>query len=681
MADNARLVAMWEDNPNTPITAANLSETIDFKSSGKFFSLANEKDDYINWLSVQNNDYSTGIASYYFEEDWPNIENPELQDISKVGKTFYNFTDNSARKIKQEQTFGEWKNIWDTNIQTPFKKILTIKSNIVISSYYNNIKDDRLYASTFNSGLKDQNISYDDLLVASGEKLFKPNKKYFIYLYVKYSYNKAGYIKIVSEEDSEKTFWQSEGASLGSPTGNNIISYKKIGGFDTNNNSEIKQDSIWDLYTYRELVVTNNLQIMDNGNIRTLNAKDFDVSDEGHLFNNSSVSLTVEEAVKQSQSQIRAMSKSSYLNRRAGVNLQFSFVLPANGSYSYINMNRLTLRITPGFLDIGLTAIEIEDYIYLASSTQFIYINNSTGTISNPVFSQFKTAENVNSSIYPGIWRVFLDSKKNITLKEESEGGGAFYQYKGWYDKTGEKRCIGKFRVSKTSNSIFIEKLSVVNTFDISAPIDSIHLINSVLVPDGLLLCDGRWWDVTGQDLNSYNFNSENELYRPPPITAWKTSWYEETPNYIDKMLRGFDTKFGIEPIEYKTALNEGNNEDYLKKGGSEEHTHTHEHYHNATGIIIPDNIDGVHDHSFSTTGTTSVRVPTTTDEINGKLVSIAEHSHNFMPDMGKHGHSKIQGTTAQPFEDDERHTSSVSTSPSNFVPSYRNVLICIKKI
>ena len=78
MPENAISKLMWENNPDTPITASNLSEAIDFQSQGKFIEFTSTQDDYIKW------------ADYTLNTAWPSLESWDTQGLY-LNKIIYNF--------------------------------------------------------------------------------------------------------------------------------------------------------------------------------------------------------------------------------------------------------------------------------------------------------------------------------------------------------------------------------------------------------------------------------------------------------------------------------------------------------------------------------------------------------------------------------------------------------------
>lgn len=650
--NNSRALLMWENTPDTPIDANNLSEAIDFQSYGKIISFTNERDDYTRW------------AEKTIDMAWPNLE---LWDQAGVylNKIIYNFYDNTVRRPVYDQDLE--RKVWEY-LPTPYNKMLKVKGKTKISLQYRNVTTQKIETINFDFGESDQVVTVDDLLSTAAVKDFKASTRYFIYLYAKHSYNQAAYIKFVEEADDSASFWKSEYTVTASPTGNNVIAYRKIGGFKTRVNKEIDVESLWDISTYRDELVAGKIKVFENGEPRPIGAADFVVLDPENIFS-SSQQLTVDEALFQTRSLVNNLNKRFYTNRRFGMNLQFSHVLPSGTSYALAPFNALTLRLTPGFIDVLGTQVTKDVYTYFASSS--FKINNGTALVSSPKL----VAENDNSGIviYPGVWSVFIDFNGVITLRHElTENGRARWipNYFGWFDTTG-KRCIGKFKV-RNDNGNYIEKFSVTDTFDSNAPTNSMHIHYGTLCPDGLLPCDGKWHDVMGIDSNAYDFEDL------PAPTLWGQRWFEETPNYMHKVIRGSHVSFqDITAGPFIPNTGAGGADAYTILGGGDEHLHSFPHGHEpGTYNVLP---SGTHpgEHQVNFNGSTQYVEVNPVASGTGQKVSVYDHVHNMTITGGDHSHSKdnLSGKS------EILSSAGSNTLNSSSWPSYREALICIKKV
>jgi hypothetical protein len=658
MVDNVKANLMWENNSQTPISANNLSETIDYKADQPFISFTNTNEDYKKIADV--------VISY---ESWPD---PTIYDETFLNKRFYNTVDGKCKQLIAKKLVNS-DEVYDfTDIPSFFKKLLSIKQNILISTGYTNFFTKKYVFACYNTGLTPQLLTIDDILTQQAVPDFEPDKRYCIYLYVRYSYIDSARFKIISESEENSSFWKQTGVVAQSPTNNDIIAYRKVGGFETDSNGYIISESIWDLYTRRDVVVASKIKIIKDEKIKSLSAQDFTVTDVQKLFDTSKVSeLSVEDAIFNTKSQINTLSKRFYSNRRIGAQLQFSHLyINTQGRLDRLDPSNLTIRLTPGVIDLPGIQVDIPDYVYLADPRIGIKINSGTQLQYTPRLIQ--NDDGTGSAIYEGVWRVYIDFMGTITIRHETaEDGVARYskQYFGWYDTTG-KRCIGKFRVKSSNTGMYIEKFSVVNTFDEPAPIDSIHTLYSTLVPDGLVLCDGFWHDVTGVDLNIYRFD---EI---PPIAEWGDSWYEETPDYVGKFIRGADPTFAeINGGPFIWINNVGNTDDYQLSGGDINHSHpmTHDHGTGSLNIVTSGAHPGGHNLQYNGTADKTSSVTTVPDGA-GTKVGNYDHQHNITLMGGDHIHStsSFSGRT---------EVVSIETETASSFPPFRDALICIRKI
>jgi hypothetical protein len=489
-------------------------------------------------------------------------------------------------------------------------------------------------------------------------------------LYAKYSYDDSARFKIVSEAEENSSFWKQGVIVSSSPTNNDVITYRKVGGFETDDLGYIIAESIWDLYTRRNVIVTSKVKIIKNEKVSNLSAQDFTIVDTQKLFDPSNVTeISVEQAIFNTKSSVNSLTKKFYSNRRIGAQLQYTHIYTnGQGKLDKTDPNNFTIRLTPGIIDVAGTSIEIPDYIYFADPRVGVKINSGSQLQYTPHF--VSNDDGSGSAIYDGVWRVYIDFAGIITIRHElADNGVARYmkQFYAWYDLTA-KRCIGKFKV-RSNNGTYIEKFSVVNTFDQPAPIDSLHTIFNTLVPDGLVICDGMWHDVTGIDINAYRFD---EI---PPIGQWGDSWYEETPDYISRFIRGADPTFsGITGGPFVWITNAGNTADYQVSGGEANHSHamTHDHGSGSLNITSSGAHPGIHDSQYAGTADKTSNVVTVAD--GGTKVANYDHQHNITLMGGDHAHqaSNFSGRT---------EIVSVETASVNSYPPFRDALICIRKI
>ena len=652
MPNNAKALLMWENTPDTPINANNLSEAIDFQSQGKFLKFTNEADDYIFW------------ADYSLNNAWP-FANQWDQDNIYLNKIIYNFYDNTVRRLIIDSDTEQ--KVWEY-LPTPYKKILKIKGGTKISTVYTDIATNESQVMNFNFS-EDQIFTIDDLFT-EGVQDYEPSTRYFVYIYVQYSYNDAAYIKVVKEDDADASFWKTSYTQATSPTGQNLISYRKLGGFKTDSVGAIDEESIWDLYTYRDEIVAGKIKVWKDGESRPISASDFQIIDTENLFSVED-QLTVEEALFQTRALVNNLNNRFYTNRRFGFNLQFAPFQADGTSLVQAGINAITLRITPGFLDVLGTQVTRNEIAWFDADDFGFRINDSSAFIYDA-----KLASEDNGSghvLYPGIWTVYIDFNGQFILRHElAENGRPRWipHYFGWFDTTG-KRALGKFKV-KNDNGNYIENFSVTDTFEQNVPTNSIHIHYGTLCPDGLLPCDGKWHDIYGIDQNAYEFD---EI---PAIANWGESWYVETPNYIHTALRGADPAFNmITSGPYNPITNTGGADDNTLLGGNDTHKHSFPHNHESGTInILP---SGIHpgEHQVDFNGSTSYVEVNTIPTGTGQKVSVYNHTHNMTITGGEHSHAKenFSGNT-ETLAGDE-----ATTQPVSSWPTYREALVCIKKV
>jgi len=241
--------------------------------------------------------------------------------------------------------------------------------------------------------------------------------------------------------------------------------------------------------------------------------------------------------------------------------------------------------------------------------------------------------------------------------------------------------------------------MSVVNTFDINAPKNSIHVIHGSVCPDGLFLCDGKWHDITGNSTNVYD-NMPN-----PAGSEWHNSWWVQTPNTYDRQIKMFSessfstisnmtvekavpqSPFKWQAISGNTSfvsIISGSSAGCGVSGGESEHSHTIFHKHSPQGsgwdLRVVNATESNHGHESDSFTTNSVTTPShsgTAIQYNGSgtplnvALPIHTHTGNISSQRGQHGHTSFSGQTSEP-------NASNSGTASNFAP-YKEFLICIK--
>ncbi len=657
MYNSAGSLKMWENNADTPITASNLSKSINFQASSKFIYLTTEEDDYELWADV----VITGDFPLESEisTEWAN-------------KMVYNSDTGVAKKAVYDNSGFQWQPIRTEDRFDTTNRLLKVKGGIQIAmSYVDKDTSARVYEN-FDFGSDDQVISFDDVLNEDFTlSNFNSYTVYNIYLMHNFSYGDNAYCKIISSADQTKTYWKEIADNPLSPTGNEVISYRKIGGFKTDSNGEIIEDSIWDLFTYREEVTVEKINKYEDGVVREINASDINIVNDQQIFN----ATDVEGAIQESRFLLNSIQEQFYTNKRIGANLKFSpFKIDTSGDLIQTAINELTLMISSGYIDVLGTQKVIDDNVFLNSSTLPISVNDAT-----PVTGV--TLGSGTNKLDAGIWRVYLDASNsitsgNITIKKDTVERPRFRpENYGWFDSLGN-RCIGKFKV-RDDNGFYIEKMSVTDTFDQNVPPNTIHIHHGTLVPDGLLLCDGKWHDVIGIDNNVYS--TWSDLVAAVGMD-WGDSWYEETPNLMDTFLK-------MPPLSYINmntgqnftlptggAESNGGSADCGRTGGANTHIHEFPHQHGTGNINIISSGAHPQQHSVAFSGTTdSVTVETVP---SGSTVSVEEHTHNMIISGGNHNHptESVQGNTER-LEDADAETDSASS-----LPPYKEMLFCIKK-
>ena len=651
MISPVRANLIWEDTPDTPLNAYNLSKTIDIQSESKFIHFVDDAE------TTAEADYRAWANLIIYDNNFEPYKRAEY-----VGQIIYDYNNHTCKIIVDNHDGTYLAN----DYKNPYKRLLKIKAKTKITMDFE--KDDVYFYNSFDVGSTDRVFSAEHLLT---EPEFAADTVYMIYLYYHISYGDYAQIKIMSAMEEAVGDWKTTAVDNSSPSGFKLISYRKIGGFKTDNQKFILKDSVWDLSTYRNEIVVESYKKSDNGNIRLLDASDIPITDEAEILN----SETVESALEEIKLKSDQLDEDLYTANRFGVELKYSFLKKAqDNSLIPCVTNDLTLKITAGYIDVYGYRVSIPNDIYLAS-TSGIRINDDTPP--DPPQITYLGAQAVNV-VYDNsiggegtIWRLFVDLSGNLYLKDNAHAYAKYIcqgKLKGWYDISTGMRCIGKFRVRR-SGSVFIEKLSVVNTFEIEAAVNSLWVFHSTIAPDGLIACDGKWHDINGYDQNSYD--------AMPATNLWQGgSWYEETPNFWNRTFKmPAQDEFQIGPFTLDSNR-------MVTGGGSAEcgaepplstatHTHTIDHTHTPGSLHITES--GVHQNTVQFTGVVSQTVQVTPVPL-GTKVTTDTHNHSIVIGGGGHIHeaAKFSGTVAAIANYESGQTSSW--------PPYKEVLICIKK-
>lgn len=679
MLNNVKSFKIWENNNDTPLNASNLSKLIDFQASKKFIHLGSDESYIEDWADVV-------INSSIF---------PAQPEDSYLNKIVYNkHTDSKlAKKAVFDVAADEKKWVPDRNTNTfqMINKVLMINGGVQISmNYIDKTSGKRVYLN-FDLGDEEQTLSFDDqLLQTEGLTDFYPSTVYAIYLMHNWTHGDRAYLKIVRQADESKNFWKTQSVSNVSPTGYDVIAYRKIGGFKTDVNRQIVEETIWDLFTYKKETTVDSLKIYDNGLARSLYATDISIKNESSLFTAS----TIESALDETRYLVDGMRNQFYTNRRFGVNVRYTpFVKSPDGTLTEAGVNALTIMISPGIIDVFGTQKDIDNQIFLNQTGVGLRIRDNTGKSGHDGSVMFNQTEEVTlgqgiGQLQPGVWRILLDSTSqidsgNIYLVHEQAPYQPTLDLKtfAWFDEN-MNRCIGKFKVKESSveGIYYVEKMSVTDTYDQNAVPNSIHIHHGTLVPDGLILADGKWHDVMGIDRDSYDTYQTLVSQRG---LDWGNSWYEETPNLLDRFLKMPPSEF----LYMNTAENfvlpigdgspSGGSDDCGREGGTDSHSHSFPHAHGSGTLNIYPSGQHSGKHNITFLGdTTFVNVDPLGEGEGGTAVSTADHTHNTTVNGGEHSHpTDVIGGEVERIEGNES-----ITSATNVLPPYKEVLICIKK-
>lgn len=658
MPEKVEAQVIWEDNPDTPIDASGLSSSFDYQSQSKFIYYTDAPEDYIDWADF----IRTGLT-------WPVEGDPDWND-DYVGATVYNTDTQEARTAYYGAgNLVEWE-----DLASPYKKILKILSGTKITASYIKEATDELQYESFQFN-EDQIFSVDDLLEDDD---FDSDSFYSIYLYHRYMYGDIAHIKIINSVYDIATgdgSWKRMGVNAVSPSGYNVISYRKIGGFQTDTNGHIIEETVWDLSTYRTELTVEKLKIDTSGIVEEIEAKHIPIqSVSGDVQFNAG---DVQAALVENRSVLNTLSSSFYTNRRGSFNLRFAFGRKATPQSSLVPLsaNQISLVISAGYIDVAGSEVVFENDVYLANDEVEINVNDGDWYDDITLGAQLVNSSGHDKKIYAGIWRVFIDEVGRILVKEQGEDAPVWIKDRaGWYDPVNGSRCIGKFRVSNAGAVYYIDKMSVTETLDFDPPVGTLFHFHGTLCPDGLLPCDGKWHDVTGIDQDAYT------LANLPDISLWGDSWYEETP---DLMNEGRTLRSGIQhPVnnsggQFDISTGQGGSIDVGAENGSEEHFHLFEHNHGKGTLAII--ASGEHQHSGDIqVAAAGVDQQVQVDPVvSGTAVTTGGHIHAITTSLsGEHLHSndEFQGSTST------ITGQSAQTDANSSWPPYKEVLICIKK-
>ncbi len=635
---------IWENNSDTELSAENLSKMLDYQADEKIIYFTDSRSDYESWadLVFEGSDDFT----YYLSKDY--------QD-----QIIYNISSHTAKKITKD-TDGSY---YAAAYTSPYRKLLKIASKTKVAMSFE--KEGIYCYNSFDVGHESKLFSCDHLITGVD---FSINTKYDINLYYHVSYGDYAQIKISKSND---TSWQVTPVDASSPSGYKLISFRKIGGFSTDENGYIKVDSIWDVSTLHKEIIVENLKKYDTttGEIRSLTASDIPITDTENLI----TANNVEGALEEIKRRVNVMYDDLYSIDKFGMELKFCPIkLNNNSTYVDCITNELTLKITAGYIDVYGTRIKFANDVYLTNTK--IKINDSI-TYANPAYLGPSTSVNTVYDSSPDgsgtIWRVFIDIGGNVILKESSKASPKYMysdKLKGWYILSPVARCIGKFKVKKTNN-YFIEKQSVTNTIERQMVSNEIIIIHGTMCPDGTVPCDGKWHDTIGGDLS-------NAYTSRPALASWGSSWYEETPYLWGKVLRMAPSNI-LSTNQFRLDANgavlTGGCAETGAIGGSDTHTHLHPHVHRS-GTLKIDEVSGSHEHTPVFNGVVDETVYVT-EANNGILVTKNIHDHGITITGGVHSHTSesFSGTTATISGTDATTDASSSWAP------YKEILYCIK--
>lgn len=661
MPSGVKSILIWEDNPDTPLNASNLSKTIDLHSESKFIYYTEELSDYEIWSDIVEE-----MAPWYTGDD---IE-------SYVGKTVYNPLDNLAKIGTKSDTtppvYG-----W-TDIVSPYKKLLRAQPYTRIGNRYINLFSSETEYSTFDFGSDIQVFSIESLLHGND---FIANTTYYIYLYHYTTFGDYAHIKIVSEYNDTNNIdnWKEGPSDPSSPTGKRVVSYRKIGGFKTDINKSIIGGSLWDISTKRTELVSESYKILESGNIRDFQATDIPIADQSSIYS----ATNVETALQESKILLDSVRDDTYFSDdRFGIELKFSPIKKVGANLVVLSTNEISLKITEGYIDVLGTRVKLTEDVYLASTDIKIKINDGayggpTGTAPDNVVRALGLEDSIKSKIYDGLWRCFINTQGLISFKEETKERAKYRpDLKGWYNIDGA-RCIGKFSVNFSVNHFFIQKMSITGTYDEKVPANTIYIFHGTMCPDGLIPCDGRWHDVNNYDADSYTIMPEIT-----PISKWQSgSWYEEAPKMWDRTIKMISNQsLPFNTPEFEVVLNtvNGSSEDCggFNLSTTADHVHEYSHTHQPGSFSIIASGEHLHSQTELVWSGDVEGFSLVQDVASGGIqVASRDHYHTLsIITSGGHSHTsdKFVGITSSSEPD--------STDSKSSWPPYKEILFCIRK-
>ena len=650
---------LWEDNPDTPLVGSNLSKTLDVQAESKFIYLTNDAVDMAKWADVVINTAT-----------WPDAS------TQYVNKIVYNTVQRAARKgLETVTTINNVVSTvygWDMSVISPYNRLLKILAKTKISLNYTDINRNLYKYISFDIGQEDQVFSYGDVLIDSLD--FIANTDYSIYFY----YTKAQYdystVKIIRNNQSD-TSWKTGGTDVSSPTGTKVISYRVIGGFKTDASKQIILDSIWDLNTMKVEVVAQKVKIYKPGiGISQMGASDLPILDRQGLFPNEN---NVEGALANAKGLLENLRSDTYVDNRFGMRLVYSPVKMYSGSLMTCLPSEITLKVTAGYIDVSGVRIKLSSDVYFATSTTQLRVSDGDWMTGVTLGQQNLSMKNkiFAYSSQSLIWRVYMTDSGKLYVKNTGDPGGVpvwSSQFGGWYDNTtGGGRCLGKFQVSLSGGTYYIDKMSITDTYDEKLPTNTMLMFHGMFCPDGLIPCDGQWHDISGQDQNVYP--------TMPAYSLWTGGkWYEEVPDMRNRGPKGaplseIRNTYGS---SFTPATGRGGSIDCGAQTDSTVSTHTHTLSHDhGTGDINIDSSGPHTSHVVTWAGTSSTDFPVIVNPSNSRSAGY-DHTHNILISGGAHAHAKTDflGRTEMLSGDSAKTTEASSWSP------YKEFLFCIKK-
>jgi hypothetical protein len=665
---------MWENSADTPLDSSHLSKAIDFQSDSKFINYINDVADYTLW------------ADQIITTAWPSAPTDQ-----QINRTVYNTTDNTAKIGQKSGASYTW-----LSTPSPYQRLLKINARSKFALTYTNATIGNLVYANFDVGQNPLVISIESLLMGTD---FSKSTNYEIFLYWLNSYGNQAYFKIVkTTDDTANTYnWKQGGVSAGdtaidstSPTGYKLIALRLVGGFRTTSDTipQIDPVSVWDISTLHTEVTSQSYKIFDTNLLQTrsLQASDIPIVDSTGVYN----AANTENALQEVKLIVNQLNQDVYNNQdRFGVELKWSglkYVATASPVFQPTLTGELSLKITAGYIDVVGRRVLV-DYnpqatisnpslhdVYLASADTSISVNGAQ-TQRGILLGQ--------QGIYPGIWRIYIDQTGQINLKDSTTLPKYSSGYHGWYDMTTGARCIGKFNVVN-NGGFYIEKMSIINTYDENIQPNVIIMVHGTMCPDGLVPCDGMWHDINGYNQNSY---PNMPLYANATDPSWVNgSWWEETPNMwgrVPKMIGNDITGGPVLPFTgnrftytaydaHTASIVSGGSADCGASSGTDVHTHTYNHTH--LGGTLSTSDPGTHDHK---TADVNIYPPESTSQVvggTGIYVASSSHIHSgTIVHGGGHTHTP-------PFNGSTDNSNPTATDSASSWAPYKEILFCIKK-